>query len=131
MPKIKADCALLKNAQHFGTDRSLIKKLTEVFGDDATVADLLDFSIHDFMQAGLTGNMTMRLVKYLGWYGHRPKGYAYANKRTRQTNVIMVKKKKEPCPVHTPDLNHEAKIEEIMSDPWYQDPRVTELCCCR
>ena len=129
MPKIKADCALLKNAQHFGTDRSLIRKLIEVFGDDATVADILDFSVHDFMQAGLTGNMTMRLVKYLGWYGHKPKGYVYANKRTKQTNVIMEAKKKEPCPLHTVDQDYfEREYEKVMNDPWYQD--VETECRC-
>jgi hypothetical protein len=129
MPKIKAADAQLKNAQHFGTDRSLIKKLKELFGDNVTVANIMEFSIHDFMSAGLTGNQTMRVVKYLNWYGHKPKDYIYANKRTKQTNVDMTRSK-EPCFLHECTEEHESMIDKIMNDPWYSNHETKCNCTC-
>lgn len=123
--KIKADRAQLKNAQHFGTDRSLIEKLTKLFGTDVTVADIMTFTMSEFMKAGLTGNQTERVIRYLKWYGHSPKDYVYANKRTRQTNVDLICEPKVPCSIHqtTPEEEAyvESQFEKIMSDPWYQD----------
>jgi len=86
---MQAKYAKLKNAQHFGTDVSLIKKLEEKFGPEVTIGDLLHFRLSDFMKSGFTGKQTERIVKYLSFYGHRLPEYAYANKRSKQTNVLL------------------------------------------
>ena len=112
--KIKAYNAKLKNTQHFGTDRSLIKKLTDKFGPDVSIGDLLHFRLSDFMNSGFTGKQTERIVKYLSFFGHRLPDYAYANKRSKRTNVDLVSS--QFC------AYDEDKLDKFRNDPFYMDP---------
>ena len=116
MKKIKASNARLRDSQHFGTDRSLLKKLIDRFGNNVTIGDLLYFRLSDFMNAGFTGKQTERIVKYLSFFGHKLPEYAYANKRSKHTNV---------------DLNYEYyhydKYEKFRDDPFYMDHYVDDI----
>jgi len=129
MKTIKAKDALIKNAQHFGTDRPLRNKLMQLFGDNVSIGDLLDFNLNDFMEAGLNKNLCKRLVQYLKYFGHVPKDYAFANSRTGLTNVDLTAKSKNHCDLHTLTRDDEDKIEEMMNDPWYQDNEPKDVVC--
>ena len=86
--------ALIKNAQHFMTDRPLLRTIHSTVKKDATFDDVLSYTPSKLLRKGFKETELMRLIKLLGRFGWILQNYTYT--AAGQSNLLKEHPKAKP-----------------------------------